>query len=90
MNRVTDWQVTATTIYCDAVDDEVTLVVDKGWNIKCTGYTRYVTHLDKETGKTLKQKFRQSGRNLKCEGPQDFRVTGYRDRLMAQEKTDNK
>ena len=87
MNRVTDWQVTATTIYCDAVDDDVTLIVDKDWNIRCTGYTRYMTNLDKETSRTLKQKSRRLGRNLKCEGPQDFRVTDYRDRLMAQEKT---
>jgi hypothetical protein len=87
MNRVTDWQVTATTIYCDAVDDDVTLIVDKDWNISCTGYTRYMTNLDKETSRTLKQKSRRLGRNLKCEGPQDFRVTDYRDRLMVQEKT---
>ena len=81
-----DWQVTATTIYCDAVDDDVTLIVDKDWNIRCTGYTRYITNLDKETARTHKQKSRRLGRNLKCEGPQDFRVTDYRDRLMAQEK----
>ena len=81
-----DWQVTATTIYCDAVDDDVTLIVDKDWNMRCIGYSRYVTNLDKDTARLLKQKSRRQGRNLKCEGPGDFRVTDYRDRLMAQEK----
>src|SRR4030042_3951895 len=84
--NMTDWQVTATTIYCDSVDDDVTLIVDKDWNIKCTGYTRYMTNLDKNTAGSLKRKARKLGKALKCEGPQDFRVTAYRDRLMAQEK----
>jgi hypothetical protein len=83
---VTDWQVTATTIYCDAVDDDVTLIVDKDWNTRCTGYTRYVTNLDKETAGALKQKSRRLGRNIKCEGPLDFRITDYRDKLKAEEK----
>jgi hypothetical protein len=46
-----------------------------------------MTNLDKETCRTLKQKSRRLGRDLKCEGPQDFRVTDYRDKLMAQEET---
>jgi len=83
---VTNWQLTATTIYCDAVDDDVSLMVDKNLNIRCTGYPRYVTNLDKETDRLLKQKSRKLGRNLKCEGPQDFRVTAYRDKLIAEEQ----
>jgi hypothetical protein len=83
-----DWQVTATTIYCDAVDDDVTLIVDKAWNVQCTGFKKYSTDLDKTTAKVLKQKSRRLGRNLKCEGPLDSRVTGYRDKLKAQEKAE--
>jgi hypothetical protein len=83
---VLEWQFTATTIYCDAVDDDVTLIIDKNLNIRCVGYDRYGTNLDKETAGILKQKSRRLGRNLKCEGPQDFRVTDYRDKLIAGEK----
>lgn len=82
-----DWQVTATTIYCDAVDDDVTLIVDKDWKVQCTGFKKYSANLDKATAKALKQKSKRLGRNLKCEGPQDFRVTDYRDKLQAQEKS---
>jgi len=77
---VTDWQVTATTIYCDAVDDDVTILVYKDWSTKCTGYKKYVESLDKERAKMLHKKAKRLGRNLKCEGPQDYRVTSYRDR----------
>ncbi len=84
---MTEWQITATTIYCEAVDDDVTLIVDKDWNVKCTGYKKYLAGLNKETENILKQKSRRLGRNLKCEGPEDFRVTDYRDKLMAEEKT---
>ena len=31
------WQVTATTVRCDAVDDEITLLVYRDWSVKCTG-----------------------------------------------------
>jgi hypothetical protein len=37
-SRVGDWQLTATAIYCDAVDDDVTIIVYKDWSTKCTGY----------------------------------------------------
>ena len=84
---MTDWQVTATTIYCDAVDDEVTIMVYKDGSIRCTGYKKYVENPDKETAQVLKKKAKRLGRNLKCEGPQDFRVTSYRDKLTAEEKS---
>ena len=82
-----DWQVTATTIYCDAVDDEVTIMVYKDGSIRCTGYKKYVENSDKETAQMLKKKGKRLGRNLKCEGPQDYRVTSYRDTLTAEEKS---
>jgi hypothetical protein len=84
---VADWQVTATTIYCDAVDDEVTILVYKDGSIRCTGYKKYVENPDKETAQMLKKKGKRLGRNLKCEGPQDYRVTSYRDKLTAEQKS---
>ena len=82
-----DWQVTATTTYCDAVDDDVTILVYKDWSTKCTGYRKYVETLDRETAKTLYKKAKRLGRHLKCEGPQDYRVTRYRNKLIAEEIT---
>ena len=82
-----NWQVTATTIYCDAVDDDVTIMVYKDWSTKCTGYRKYKENITKEVAKTLQEKSKKSGRQLECEGPLDNRVTDYRDKLMAEEET---
>jgi hypothetical protein len=42
-----NWQVTATTVFCDAVDDEVTIIVYKDWSVKCTGHEKYATGQEK-------------------------------------------
>lgn len=76
------WQLTAITIYCDAVDDEVTLLVYKDGSAKCTGYSKYGESSKKiptqRKGKGLKQQ-------LKCDGPECYRVIQYKDRLFTEE-----
>ena len=79
-----NWQVTATTIYCDAVDDDVTLMVYKDRTAKCIGYQRYHKP-DKETNKLMEEKSKALNRKLDCEGPECRRVIQYRDRLFAVE-----
>ncbi len=79
-----NWQVTATTIYCDAVDDEVTLLVYKDGSAKCTAYTKYGKP-DKGTLNLLKKKSNQLKRHLECEGPECRWVIQYRDKLFAEE-----
>lgn len=79
-----NWQVTATTIYCDAVDDEATVLVYRDFTVKCTGYDRYGDP-EPETLDVLQKKSSQSGRPLKCEGPECWRVSQYRDKIMSEE-----
>ena len=78
------WQTTETTIYCDAVDDEVTIVVYKDWSVKCTGYEKYG---DSSGGKAslLKKRSRQLKRQLKCVGLECDRVVQYKGELLSQE-----
>ena len=83
---MTDWQVTATTIYCDAVDDDVTIIVNKDWTTSCTGYRKYGLNPARDATENLKKKSSQLGRNLRCEGPLDYRVTDYRDKLAKEDK----
>lgn len=79
-----DWQVTATTIYCDALDDEVTILVYPDFSVKCTGYTRYGTNGRKgERGQEKRSK--KENRSIECEGLTCWRVTRYRDKLLAEE-----
>jgi hypothetical protein len=78
-----NWQVTATTIYCDAVDDEVTIMVQKDWSIRCTGYYKYSG--SNEGSASLKKKAKKIKRQLKCEGQECFRVTRYKESLLKEE-----
>lgn len=80
-----NWKVTATSIYCDAVDDDVTIMVYKDWTTRCTGYNKYVENLTKEVATMLKKKGKRLGKHLKCDGPLGYRVTDYRDQLIAEE-----
>jgi len=79
-----NWQVTAATIYCDAVDDEVTLLVYKDRTAKCTGYQKYGKP-GKETAEVIEKKNKQLKQRLECEGPECYRVIQYRDKLFAKE-----
>jgi len=79
-----DWQVTAATIYCEDVDDEVTVIVQRDGAVRCVGFTRY-GKLNKDTARMMEQKSRQLQRRLECTGPECRRVTDYRDRLLAEE-----
>lgn len=71
-----DWEVTATTIYCDSVDDEVTLIVHKDFSVKCTGYIKY-----NKAGRN-----KQSGRQLtSCAGLECPQIAQYKEKLLAEE-----
>jgi hypothetical protein len=83
---VGDWQVTATTIYCDAVDEDVTIMVYSDGSTKCSGYIKYIEKANRETAKILRVRAKRLNRSLRCEGPQDYRVADYRDGLAAGEK----
>ena len=80
-----NWQVTATTIYCDAVDGDITIMVYKDGSIRCVGYKKYVESITKETAKELKKRAKKLGRELRCEGPECSRVIAYRDKVFAEE-----
>jgi hypothetical protein len=76
-----DWQITATTIFCADVEDEVTLMVYGDGAVKCTAQPKYAQH-DKETVKILKKKGKQTGKTLACLGANCPRVPEYRDKWL--------
>ncbi len=49
-----DWEITATTVFCDTVSDEVTLMVYADGACKCTGSRKHNT-VGKKTRSTNKQ-----------------------------------
>ena len=80
-----NWQITATTLYCDDVADEVTLLVYKDGTAKCTGCAKY-SEPAREIVAALNKKARELKRNLECQGMECPRIIKYRDGLMAAEK----
>lgn len=81
-----DWQITATTIKCDAVEDEITIMVYPDGSAKCASYAKYGASNNK-TLSDMKKRAKNMNLTLKCEGPMCHRVTDYRDKIMAEEET---
>ena len=83
---MSEWEVTAITIYCDAVDDEsVTLLVYNDGSMKCSAYKKY-GEPDKEISKLMKRKEKRVGRSLKCEGPECHRLVDYKDSVFSEKR----
>jgi hypothetical protein len=78
-----DWEVTATTIFCEAVDDEVTLIVSGNGAAKCSGRQKY-ENPQKETKKTLAGKSKAAGTQLSCKGESCATVKQYRDKMLGE------
>jgi hypothetical protein len=80
-----DWQITAATIYCDAIDEEITIMVYKDWSVKCTGYNKY-WQPDKDASGLLKKKGKKLNHLLKCESLDCHRVISYKNKLLSEEQ----
>jgi len=81
---VTNWQITAKTIFCDSVDDEVTVMVFKNGSTRCTGSQKYNQPNDITLG-LIKKKTKRAKRPIKCEGDGCIRVSQYQEKIMAEE-----
>ncbi len=76
-----DWKVTATTVYCESVGDEVTIMVYPDFSARCTGDAgRQMT-----TAAPSRKNGRRTGRAPGCAGLDCPRVNEYRDRLAQEE-----
>jgi hypothetical protein len=79
-----NWQTTAKTIFCQAVDDEVTVMVAKDGSVHCTGFKKY-TVPNEITRQMIKTKERLSKKSIHCEGESCIRVTEYKHNVTAEE-----
>jgi len=77
-----DWQVTATTIHCDLVDDNVTIMINGDWTHRCAWYQRNKSPAGDAGRKGLDTGRRE--RIQRCTGPDCMYVIGYRDKLMSE------
>jgi hypothetical protein len=83
---MTDWQITAKTIYCEAVDDEVTLLINKDGSSHCTGFRKYTTP-NAITVNTIKVKNKRAKQHIQCEGEGCTRLTGYKNQILSEIKS---
>jgi major membrane immunogen (membrane-anchored lipoprotein) len=77
------WQITATTIKCDLVDDFVTIMVYKDWSTKCVWYARNKQKAVED--KNYKVDRKMKAKVDKCQGPECSYVTSYKDKLISEE-----
>ncbi len=77
-----DWLITATTIYCDAVEDEVTFIAGKDGTMKCTGYNVYSSP-SKKNIKMIKPKSKRLKKTIRCEGLDCHRIKEYKSKLFS-------
>jgi hypothetical protein len=78
-----NWQTTAKTIFCEAVNDEVTVMVYKDHSVQCTGFKKY-TQPNDITRQTVKDKQRLKI-SVRCEGEKCPRVVAYQKTIFAEE-----
>lgn len=78
-----DWEVTATTIFCESVNDEITVIVNADGAVKCSGRQKYEKP-GKENKKALKTKSRSVGKPLACLGENCAVVEQYRDKMLGE------
>ncbi len=77
-----DWQITATTIVCDSVNDEVTILVHDDWSVKCTGFIKYST---RRAGLDLVKRSLELKRLVECKGLDCPHIVAYKEKLQAEE-----
>lgn len=83
---MTAWKITAKTIYCEAVDDEVTLLLHSDGTMRCTGFRKY-NEPNSLTRSAMREKIRRFNKRIKCEGENCPRVTQYKEKILAEENT---
>jgi hypothetical protein len=79
------FQTAVATVSCGFIEDYVTIMVQNDWAAKCCWYAQ---HKDPAAGEGKRSKVRKKIKQMteKCEGPFCSYVTGYRDKLIEEER----
>ena len=77
------WQVTATTLSCDRVNDFVTMLVYSDWSCRCTWCDRYKLASEADPRQRFTRDIRE--KISRCQWPGCGYVLNYRDKLIAEE-----
>jgi len=78
-----DWKVTANSINCQAVAEEVTIIVNRDWSVKCSGCDKLKT--SRQAQLRMIERSMNLRRSLECRGLQCDRITEYIRKLKSEE-----
>ena len=79
-----NWQVTATTLVCDSIAEEVTILVYPDWTVKCTGHEKYAKN--RSASLDLLKKSLVMKKTLDCKGLDCPQIVEYKLKLEDEEK----
>ena len=78
-----DWQLTATTLVCDAIAEEVTILVYPDWTVRCTGLEKYKDN--RQANLELLKRGLPMHKILECKGIDCPNVIEYKLKLEQEE-----
>ena len=78
-----DWKVTAYTIECPAVAEEVTVTVKNDWTVQCSGFAKYGN--SRKANIALLKRSLDMKLNLECKGLNCKQITDYIQKLKDEE-----
>lgn len=78
-----DWQITATTFMCDAIAEEVTVLVYPDWKVRCTGREKYT--MNRKTEMDLLKRSLNLRMTLDCKGLDCPTIIEYKLKLQDEE-----
>jgi len=84
MIEMTDWEMTSTTIHCDDVKEDVTLLVANDMSVRCTGQEQHQKNKKCRAEVLLRSESRKLGK-WKCKGVNCPRLGAYKDKILSEE-----
>ena len=78
-----DWQVTAVTINCNSIAEEVTIIVKRDWSVQCTGFQKLT--VSRRARLELVNRSLTMKRVLDCKGIQCPQIAAYIQKLQSEE-----
>jgi hypothetical protein len=80
---MSDWQVTAVTINCPNVAEEVTIAIKSDWSVRCSGFEKYAS--SRRARLALVDRSLTIKRILECKNVECNQITEYIQKLQTEE-----
>lgn len=81
-----NWQITARTLYCDCVADEVTLLINSDGSFDCTGFQRYGTDTV-DSSRARREHSKITSQTIACTGKSCKILNDYAADVLSGEKS---